>query len=442
MMKKSFVAALSLISANALATSSVTTFAPGTPISASAVNGNFSSLKAVLDNVEASNAGLYNFPTTFGSTGQVLTTNSGGNLVWQNPGGGGGVSSLNTLTGPLTFAVSTAGSAPNWTTAGSQLVFNIPMAANAGTTAGLVSKASYDLWNSKITNPGVMNGQSIMWNGSMWTGATLLSATGNTTTSLISVGTMSNHDVRIIANNQEMMRATTNGLVGIGTPFPESQFHVKGMQNWNDNTGLIKAEGDLNATSGHQYGMLIQPRPSQGGQPVSFTGIELNVLINGTGTGEQKLVDFKYNNTSKFSINNDGYITGSGFMGSLYGNSFNGSNNITCSNVSLVSGDYKTVSNLNLDFGTNTGGSFTTASGGVFEILLDLPTQTAPSPDRHFSYLLTNGTITHHLNEGRNIKRLPAGGPAWTLKVACESLSIESVVFDAAIAVYGIRKLN
>jgi hypothetical protein len=75
--------------------------------------------------------------------------------------GSSGVTSLGAQTGSTqTFAVGTTGTAPGVASSSDTHTFNIPMAATAGVTAGLISKAEFDSFNSKgditavVTNSG------------------------------------------------------------------------------------------------------------------------------------------------------------------------------------------------------------------------------------------------------------------------------------------------
>jgi len=63
--------------------------------------------------------------------------------------GAGGVTSLDTLTGAVTTAIGTTGTAPNYTHAGFVDTLHIPMAATASVTAGLISKSEFDIFNAK-----------------------------------------------------------------------------------------------------------------------------------------------------------------------------------------------------------------------------------------------------------------------------------------------------
>ena len=80
-------------------------------------------------------------------SGKLACLNSSGGDCF--PSGGGGVTSLDGLTGVLTMGTGTSGTAPNWSPAGSTDTLNIPMAATGSVTAGLLSKTDYDTFNGK-----------------------------------------------------------------------------------------------------------------------------------------------------------------------------------------------------------------------------------------------------------------------------------------------------
>lgn len=100
---------------------------------------------------------------------------------------GAGLTSLNGQSGSTqTFAVpGTAGTAPAWSSAGNAHTLNIPLAATAGVTAGLISKSDYDTFNSKqpagnymtaLTGDVTAAGQTLRWNGTNWLAAALSNA--------------------------------------------------------------------------------------------------------------------------------------------------------------------------------------------------------------------------------------------------------------------------
>jgi hypothetical protein len=65
--------------------------------------------------------------------------------------GGGGITTLNTLTAAVqAFATpGTSGTAPNWSSVTDAHTLNIPLAATASVTAGLISQTEYDTFNAK-----------------------------------------------------------------------------------------------------------------------------------------------------------------------------------------------------------------------------------------------------------------------------------------------------
>jgi hypothetical protein len=91
--------------------------------------------------------------TTVGTNGQLLISD-GTSLSWASPATASGVTSLNGSTASTqTFAVpGTAGLAPAWSSAMGAHTLNIPLAASTSVTAGLLSKADYDIFLSAYTN--------------------------------------------------------------------------------------------------------------------------------------------------------------------------------------------------------------------------------------------------------------------------------------------------
>lgn len=89
--------------------------------------------------------------TTNGTSGASTYTEATG--VFNIPvysGGSGGITSLNGLTGTSqTFAVGVTSTAPSWSSATTTHTLHIPMASTALVTAGLLSKADYDVFNGK-----------------------------------------------------------------------------------------------------------------------------------------------------------------------------------------------------------------------------------------------------------------------------------------------------
>jgi hypothetical protein len=66
-------------------------------------------------------------------------------------GGGGGITTLNSLTATTQYfgTPGTSGTAPNWSSVTDTHTLNIPLASAASVTAGLISKTDYDTFNGK-----------------------------------------------------------------------------------------------------------------------------------------------------------------------------------------------------------------------------------------------------------------------------------------------------
>ena len=134
-----------------------------------------------------------------GTDGQVLKL-SGGLPTW-SAAPATGMTSLNGSTSSVqTFATpGTSGTAPAWSTATGAHTLNIPMASATSVTAGLLSKADYDVFNAKQAALTAGSGISIA--------SGTISATGLTTSNLSSSAA--------IVNGQLANSATTIGTTSI-----------------------------------------------------------------------------------------------------------------------------------------------------------------------------------------------------------------------------------
>ena len=93
---------------------------------------------------------------SYSTTNAVLTTDGTGNAIW----GSSGLYTLNGIsTNAQTFSTTTdpTSTIPSFTSSGTIHTLNIPMASETGTTAGLLSKEQYDLFNNKQSpmQPGI-----------------------------------------------------------------------------------------------------------------------------------------------------------------------------------------------------------------------------------------------------------------------------------------------
>jgi len=131
-------------------------------------------------------------------------------------------------------------------------------------------------------------------------------STGNTVnydifmgTSSATVGTQSNHDLKIMTNDSERLRITSDGKIGINQTSPGTGLHVS--QDWVNNYGSISIEGSNNAlvgiglrSSGTYRASLIY-RDGTSGDFVELTTI---------GSGRPILL--KSNNTERLRIDDSG----------------------------------------------------------------------------------------------------------------------------------------
>ena len=131
-------------------------------------------------------------------------------------------------------------------------------------------------------------------------------STGNTVnydifmgTSSATVGTQSNHDLKIMTNDSERLRITSDGKIGINQTSPGTGLHVS--QDWVNNYGSISIEGGNNAlvgiglrNSGTYRASLIHRDGSSG----DF--LELTTI----GSGRPILL--KSNNTERLRIDDSG----------------------------------------------------------------------------------------------------------------------------------------
>lgn len=130
---------------------------------------------------------------------------SGWTLLTQ---GSGGITSLNGLTtSAQTFDTpGTLGTAANWISSGSVHTLNIPMAAAAGVTAGLISNADWNTFNSK---------QSALTTGNL-TSASDLTVT-NGTGAVIGTGATIDLVNRITAGTYNNVTVNSKGIITAGT---------------------------------------------------------------------------------------------------------------------------------------------------------------------------------------------------------------------------------
>lgn len=103
------------------------------------------------------------------------------------------------------LAVGTTGTTPAWTTASGTHTLQLPLAATAGVTAGLISNTQYTTFNGKL---GAVTAEANLANGKIWIGnasgkATEQTLSGDVTMTVAGVSTIANSAVTTakIANN-------------------------------------------------------------------------------------------------------------------------------------------------------------------------------------------------------------------------------------------------
>jgi trimeric autotransporter adhesin len=96
-------------------------------------------------------------PAADGVASTFLQTDGAGHLTWAAASGGGGITSLDGLSGATqTFATTEAATsvAPVFTAATTVHTLNIPLASAAGTTAGLIANTDYANFTAKVNRTG------------------------------------------------------------------------------------------------------------------------------------------------------------------------------------------------------------------------------------------------------------------------------------------------
>ncbi|MBX3033420.1 MAG: hypothetical protein KF865_05785 [Bdellovibrionaceae bacterium] len=120
---------------------------------------------------------ILSFPSPSGAQdGQALKWNNT-TQQWEyfTPGAAGaGIASINGLSDSAqSLAVNTTGSSLAWTHGSATHTLSIPLANQSGVTAGLISKAQFDSFNSKMDSPTGASGNFMKYSGSTWYGAAI-----------------------------------------------------------------------------------------------------------------------------------------------------------------------------------------------------------------------------------------------------------------------------
>jgi hypothetical protein len=408
-----------------------------------------------------------NFMTKIGPSGGTISGNLSLTNAPVNPSdavnkqyvdnalsGGSGITTLNTLTSSSqTLGIGSTGTSPNWNSSGAAHVMNIPMASNMSVTAGLISKTEYDSFNNKIgPNGGAISGNlSIsatpvnLWDvtnkeyvdNQVGTKVSQAYVDNNLATRSLSTATPAFNQVLTWFNNGsggvwKPMNATafqdTNGYVGIGTTAPDNaQLHVSRVaSNTTPEFAFTKVTGFLEATGGVQYGSIIQPSINQTGT-AGYTGLLVNVIHNTSGSGPKQLLELKTDGTTKFAVDNHGFVTTSeSFMANGAG-TINGTCNVDATNV-------VSLGTLTMDYGSF-GGSLTVPAGGaVYEILFDLPLMNLA----HTAVLDMGGI---KMSPGIHVKRF-FGGETISFMVGCKASANATGTYELSKLVLGVKRIR
>ncbi|MGZ3742557.1 MAG: hypothetical protein ACXWRA_01760, partial [Pseudobdellovibrionaceae bacterium] len=104
----------------------------------------------------------------YNSTSNTLKYYNGTSVQSLTGATASGITSLNGLTsGTQTFAVNASGSALGFSSATNTHTLNLPLASNVGVNAGLISKAEYDSFNSKLST---INNTAPLSTAKVWIG--------------------------------------------------------------------------------------------------------------------------------------------------------------------------------------------------------------------------------------------------------------------------------
>lgn len=402
-MKQLFGFGLLLLSAPALSLT-ITTFNSGDTISSSQVNGNFSTIKSAVENIQANYVA---YPTTTGAAGDHLVNNGAGGMSWQSP----------VVGSAPTFGYTTIGTSAGLSFTGGATVLNIPLAHDVGVTGGLVTSTEFqsfvdkqDALNVSAPLQKIGNTLSIV-NASSSSSGVLSPADWNIFSQKMDAPTSGvQYGAMMIFNGTNWQAQAGQDQVGTQSPYPFSIV----------TSGLPRMKFDINGSV-----VIGETTPTA----------KLSIHHNGpTPTG--KMFEIQKDGASILAVNEKGYFSSSGFMGKLQSDL-----PITCPYPSPTLAQHMPLPPLTLDFGSFSG-SFAVPEEGVYEILVDLPfTVVGGSPYNSSVLLVKDGTYTIKLQPGRNIKRLFFGN--YTFSLGCSGMSgLDEIRYEAASSVIGIRKLN
>lgn len=282
---------------------------------------------------------IWTLPNADGTAGQCLQTDGVGNLSWATVSGGGGtMSSLNGIaTATQSFAVGSSGISPAWSSGGSTHTLQIPMASAAAVTAGLISKADYDNFNSKMSNAGGVLTGNLTTTGSFQSAsgsaANVGFQSGAANTGMFSPAANS---LGFSAGGVESVRIDASGNVGVGTTSPVARLEVAGQVKI---SGGSPGSGKVLTSDATGLANWQTPAAPLSGSTAVGTYTTLGANANGTGTAHTAVgYQAGYNYTGGNSVIVGYQAAGAG--GSGAGNTLVGA---SVNYLTAVSGNFNTV---------------------------------------------------------------------------------------------------
>ena len=210
--------------------------------------------------------------------------------------GGGGITSLNTLTAATqTFANGTSGTAPAFVSSSSTHTLNIPMASTANVTAGLLSKARYDLFNTRskdinVLSPTTAETNLVQEKFPAAVTLTRISCSVDSGTSVViqfderAEATPNMAGTNVLTGN--VTCDTTNG--GITTSFTNARIAANAPLNLQ----IISSTANPNAVRIHVNIRLIEKRllvallcSRRSGRPITICALTVTAANKGAATG-------------------------------------------------------------------------------------------------------------------------------------------------------------
>ena len=226
--------------------------------------------------------------TSVGANGQVLTSN-GTAMTWGNPAATG-ITTINGISSSAqTLTIGTAGTAPAFSSASSTHTLNLPMASVTSVTAGLLSKADYDLFSAK--QPALTAGSGI----SISSGT--ISATGLTTNNLSSSAGITNAQ---LANSSITIGSTSIALGSSATT-------IAGLTSVSSTVFTGSLSGNASTTTKLATPVTINGVSFDGSANITIsTNLTNGLTFNNGGSGEASGASFSGLSAKTISYNTIG----------------------------------------------------------------------------------------------------------------------------------------